>query len=177
MKKIFLITLIGISLVACNTEPSLQEYLVEKEKSVEFISASVPTNLFFQNFDSLSSEEMKSLKKIEKINVLALTKKKGESILEEERKELKAVLTQPEYESLINFNSGGREAHLMFVGTEDEIDEIIFFGYDSEMGFLLLRMLGSDVNANDIYQITQTAQQMDMNALTGGFGGLLEELN
>lgn len=176
MKKIILIALIGISLVACNTEPSLQEYLVEKENSAEFISASLPTNLLFQNLDSLSPEESSSLRKIEKINLLALTNKKGKTMLEEERLKLKSVLDQPAYESLLDFSSSGREAQLLFVGSDEHIDELIFFGYDSEMGMLLLRMRGSEVNANDIYQITQTAQRMDMNALSGDFGDLLGDL-
>ncbi|SDG57054.1 protein of unknown function [Psychroflexus sediminis] len=169
-------TLLGISLLACNTKPSLQEYLVKKENSTAFITASLPTSLLFQNLDSLSSKEQTSLQKIEKINLLALTKSKGEPILEKERSELRTILDQPDYESIINFSSGGREARLVFLGTEEQIDELIFFGYDAEMGLLLLRMRGSDVNVNDIVQISQSAQRLDMNSLPGGFGDLLGDL-
>lgn len=176
MRKIFLIAFTGITLVACNTEPSLQEYLVEKENSTDFISASIPTNILFQNLDNLSSEEKSSLQKIEKINLLALTKAKGETILEEERLELRNILNQSGYESLINFNGGDREARFVFAGSEQKIDELIFFGFDSEMGLLLLRMRGSDVDVNDIYQITQSAQQFDMNSLPNGLGDLIGDL-
>ncbi|MBZ9786295.1 DUF4252 domain-containing protein [Psychroflexus sp. CAK57W] len=176
MKKIILIVFAMATLVACNSKPSLQEYLVKKENSAEFISASVPTNILFQNLENLSSEEKSSLQKIDKINLLALTKKKGEPILEEEREELRSILNQPDYQSLLNFSSGDREARLLFVGSEEKIDEMIFFGYDSELGLLLLRMRGNDVNANDIYQITQSAQNLDMTSMSGSFGKLIGEL-
>ncbi|MFD0931023.1 DUF4252 domain-containing protein [Psychroflexus salinarum] len=176
MKKIFLIALIGITLVACNSKPSLQEYLVEKENSTEFISASLPTNILFQNLDSLSSKEKSSLQKIEKINLLALTKSKGAPILVRERANIKTILNQSNYEPLLNFSSGGREARLLYAGNDSEIDELIFFGFDSEMGLLLLRMRGNDVEASDIYQITQSAQKLNMNALPGGFGNLIGNL-
>lgn len=176
MKK-FLYTVFAVTtLIACNSKPSLQEYLVEKENSDEFISASIPTSILFQNLDSLSSDEKKSLQKIEKINLLALTKKKGKSILEEERIKLKSVIDQPDYESLVNFSSGNREARLLFVGSDGKIDELIFFGYDSDIGLLLLRMRGSDVDANDIYQISQSAQRLNMDSLPGGFGELIGDL-
>ena len=165
-----------VTCLACDSKKSLQEYLVEKENSTEFISASLPTSLLFQNLDTLSSKQNQSLRKIEKINLLALTESKGKALLEKERTELKSVLNQPSYESLLNFNSGGKEAKLLFVGSENEIDELIFFGYDSEMGMLLLRMRGNDVNADDIYQITQSAQQMDVNMLSGVFGDLVGEM-
>lgn len=177
MKKI-VIVLIGIfTLFACNNEKSLQEYLVEKESSTEFITASLPTSLLFQNLDNLTSEQNESLKKIEKINILGLSRSKGSSILDQERIALATILKQPEYQSLLNFSNGSREAKLLYVGTENKIEELIFFGFDSDMGLLLLRMRGNNVKANDIYQITQSAQQLNMAALPGGLGNLLGELS
>jgi hypothetical protein len=177
MKKLIFLLASGIALISCNNEPSLQEYLVEKENSTEFISASVPTSMLFQNMDSLSLKGKSSLQKIEKINLLALTKKKGGTSLEGEREKLRTILNTDEYESLVNYNGGDREAKFLYAGTEDKIDELIFFGYDAEMGMLLLRMRGSEVNVNDIFQITQSAQQIDMNTISEGFGDLLGELN
>lgn len=177
MKKLLSALVVSILLVSCNSEQSLQEYLVERDNSSDFISASIPTNLIFQNMDSLSSEEKESLQKIEKINLLALTKKKGSAILEEEREALRSILAQTEFESLINFNGGDREAKFVYSGTEDKIDELVFFGFDAERGLLLLRMRGNDVNANDIYQITQSAKQFDMNGLPGGLEDLVGGFN
>lgn len=161
---------------ACNDKKSLQEYLVEKENSKQFISASIPAGNLFKNLDSLSNEQSKSLKKIEKINLLALSKPKDSILLEKERVDLKMILSQPDYEPLISFSSGSREAKLLYEGTENEINELIFFGYDSELGLLLLRMRGNDVNASDIYQISQSAQSFNMNALPQGFGNVFGNL-
>ncbi|MBZ9650834.1 DUF4252 domain-containing protein [Psychroflexus montanilacus] len=177
MYKIIFLLVGVISLISCNNQQSLQEYLVEKENSTEFITASVPTSLLFQNLDSLSSKEKSSLQKIEKINLLALTKKKGGEILEKERKAIRQILANSNYESLINFNGGAREARFVFSGTESKIDELIFFGFDEEMGLIVLRMRGSSVDVNDIYQISQSAQQMDMSTISEGFGDLMGEFN
>lgn len=176
MKKIYVLPLLLCLLIACNHKPSLQEYFVEKENSSDFISASLPTSIIFQNLDSLSSKEQVSLRKIEKINLLALTKSKGQAILEEERNSLKAILSDQKYEPLLNFSGGTREAHFHYVGTESKVDELIFFGYDSEMGLMLLRMRGNEIDANDIYKITQTAQHMDYKSLSGTFGNVLEDV-
>lgn len=177
MKNLISIVCISVLLMSCNSEPSLQHYLVDKENSSEFISASLPTNMLLKNLDNLNSEEKTSFEKIKKINVLALPKSKSEAILEEERNELKTILNNPMYESLLNYSSGDKEARLMFLGTEDKIDELIFFGYDSDIGMLLLRMRGDDVNANDIYQITQSAQKYDINSLPNELEDFMGSLN
>jgi plasmid maintenance system killer protein len=172
MKKFLSLILAGIFLTACNSEPSLQRYMVDRENSSEFISASLSTDLLLQNLTNLNSEEKDSFGKIQKINVLALRSSEDPSHLEKERKELKSILTNNDYESLFNFNNGDDEARLLLLGTEDHIKELVFFGFDSKKGMLLLRMRGNDVNANDIYQITQSAQKLNMGSLPNG----LEEL-
>jgi hypothetical protein len=176
MKKLICLLSCIFIVGACNDKKSLQEYFVEKENSAQFISASLPTGTLFQNLDSLSAEQNNSLKKIEKINLLALSKNKDSVLLQKERRDLKLILNQPDYEPLISFSSGNREAKLLYVGTENEIDELIFFGFDSELGLLLLRMRGNDVNASDIYQISQSAQSLNINALPQDFGNIFENL-
>lgn len=175
-KSIFIVFFLVTLIASCDSKKSLQEYLVEKENSSKFISASLPASLLFQNLDSLSPKQEKSLNKIEKINLLALTKNKGESILEMEHANLNSILNQPDYESLLNFKGGGKEAKLLYVGTESEIDELIFFGFDAKLGLMLLRMRGDEIEASDIYQITQSAQRMDVNIITSGFGDLIGKL-
>ncbi|WP_033408452.1 DUF4252 domain-containing protein [Psychroflexus tropicus] len=176
MKKIIPLIILAILTYSCNSNPSLQEYMVEKENSEDFISASIPTNILFQNLEGISDEKSESLRKIEKINILALTSKKDSTKLETERSELRSILNNDTYESLINFKGGEREARFAFSGSEDKIDELIFFGYDSNMGLILLRMRGNEVNVNDIYKIAQSADQFNMSALPGQFGDLLGDL-
>jgi hypothetical protein len=176
MKKILQILILAIAVVACNSEPSLQEYMVEKENSEDFISVSIPTNILFQNLDSLPDENTESLRKIEKINVLALTKKRDSANLESERNQLRSILNTKKYESLINFKAGDKEARFAYSGSEDKIEDLIFFGFDSSMGLILLRMRGNEVSANDLYKIAQSAEQFNMSAITGQFGDLLGDL-
>jgi hypothetical protein len=64
--KSFIIGIVALStLLACNSNPSLQKYLVEKESNPEFISASLSMDLLIQNLDSLSLDEKESIQKIE----------------------------------------------------------------------------------------------------------------
>jgi hypothetical protein len=173
--KSFIIGIVALStLLACNSNPSLQKYLVEKESNPEFISASLSMDLLIQNLDSLSLDEKESIQKIEKINVLALLKDKGESKLEAERTTLRSILNQTEYKSLINFNGADREAKFLYSGNEEDIKEIVFFGYDVKMGMLLLRMRGSNIKPNDIFKITQMGDQLNLGAISG-FEGLMED--
>ena len=161
MKSILILLGIVLSLISCDSKPSLQKYLVDKEDKKEFITASLSGNLIFQNLDSLSVQGKSSLDKIEKINVLALTKSKGDSIMESERTMLSSILQTGNYKALMNVNSAGRQVNFVFSGEEDAIDELIFFGYDSDMGMLLLRMRGDQIGANDLFEYTKIAQNMD----------------
>jgi hypothetical protein len=173
MKSFIMGVVILSTLLACNSKPSLQKYLVEKESSSEFVSASLSMDLLIQNLDSLSLEEKESVQKIEKINVLAFLKEKGESTLEVERTLLRSILNQTEYKSLINFNGADREAKFLYSGYKEDIKEIIFFGYDVKVGMLLLRMRGSDIEPNDIFKISQMGDQLNLGAISS-FGDLIE---
>jgi len=166
MKSFIMGVVILSTLLACNSKPSLQKYLVEKESSPEFVSASLSMDLLIQNLDSLSLEERESVQKIEKINVLALLKEKGGSTLEVERTTLRSILNQTEYESLINFNGADREAKFLYSANKENIQEIIFFGYDAKMGMLLLRMRGSNIEPNDILKISQMGNQLNLESFS-----------
>jgi hypothetical protein len=128
--------------------------------------------LIFQKLDSLSLAGKSSLDKIEKINVLALTKSNGDSIMESERSMINSILQGNHYNSLINVNSAGTQVNFMFSGEEDAIDELIFFGYDTDMGMLLLRMRGDQIGANDLMEYTKIAQNMDSESISSLSGFL-----
>lgn len=172
MKSLLIIFGLAFSFISCDTEPSLQQYLVDKEDRKEFITASLSGNLIFQKLDSLSVQGKSSLDKIEKINVLALTKSNGDSIMEYERSTINSILQDDHYNSLMNVNSAGSQINFMFSGEEDAIDELIFFGYDSDMGMLLLRMRGDQIGVNDLMEYTKIAQNMDSEAISS-FSGLI----
>lgn len=171
------LTLLGfvVLFLSCKDEVSLQNYLVEKENNSDFISASLPSSLIFQNLDSLSTELNASLQKIKKINLLALTKTKAGGLLSDENRQLNKILANSDYENLMNFKADGRAAKLLYEGDDKQIDELIFYGFDAEMGLLFLRMHGEDLKATDLYNISQSAQQLDLNTLVPGFDTILDK--
>jgi len=65
----------------------------------------------------------------------------------------------------------------MFVGAEDHIRELVFYGYDFSKGMLLLRLHAKDLKADDLYRITQSTQKLNMTDLSNNFGNFLGKLN
>lgn len=177
MKSLTALLLLSFVFLSCSTEPSLQRYMVDRESSPNFISASLSTNLLLQNLDELTSEETISFEKINKVNVLAYMKSDSLSELENERNTLKSILVHSDFESLFEFNNGEREAHLMFVGAQDHIRELVFYGYDFSKGMLLLRLDAKDLKADDLYRITQSTQKLYMTDLSNNFSDFLGKLN
>ena len=161
--------------MSCQQEMSLQSYLVEKENDSSFISASLSSNLIFQNLDTLSTELNTSLRKIKKVNLLALSKNKGGDNLANENDQLNAVLSNSEYDILMQFNSSDRIAKLLYGGEDSNINDLILYGFDDQKGLLLLIMHGEDMNATDLYNISQSAQQLNFDALPSGFETILGE--
>jgi len=74
MKKaiftIMSIMILGSVLISCNSEPSLQEYYVEKQESNNFISLDLPSSIITLN-DDVTPEMKETMASIKKLNVLA----------------------------------------------------------------------------------------------------------
>ena len=51
---------------------------------------------------------------------------------------------------------------LYFKGEEEAIDEVIFFGSEDSRGFVLARLLGDDMNINDMMKLAQTMEAGDI---------------
>ena len=54
-----------------------------------------------------------------------------------------------------------RKAALYFTGEEDAIDEIVAFGYDSERGMGVARILGKDMNPQKIMELIKSMDGED----------------
>lgn len=174
MKNILSFLVFVVLLSSCNSEPSLQKYLVDKDSNKHFITASVSSDLLMPNFDQLEDEEQKVIKKIHKINMLALKSNVDEVDYESEKSQVLEILKNSEYKSLIEFNGQARLARFLYSGTEEKIEEIIFFGSDDETGMLLMRMLGKELNPNDLIKVMEMADKMNLDEFKS-FGKMVGE--
>lgn len=174
MKNILSFLVFVVLLSSCNSEPSLQKYLVDKDSNKHFITASVSSDLLMPNFDQLEDEQQKVIKKIRKINMLALKSNVEEVDFEGEKSQVLEILKTSEYKSLIEFNGQARQAQFLYSGTEEEIEEMIFFGSDEETGMLLMRMLGNKLNPNDLVKVMEMVDKMDLDEFKS-FGKMIDE--
>lgn len=161
-KHITIVMIILVVATACNRKQSLQEYMVEKRDHSEFISFDIPKSLF--KFDSLAldSNQKEALKSVNKVNLLALKYDENRRALYETEKEnINQILNAGKYKELARFKWDNINMVLTYQGDENAVDEMIIFGSDNTKGFLLLRLLGDDMQPAQMTQLAFAMQGVD----------------
>lgn len=177
MKKLLkTISIAAITLVlfSCNTEQSLQEYLVAAQDRSGFIKFDIPTSFLQPKSGEASDDVLKTLKSIRKINLLAIkANDTNAEACEVEKNQLKKIFTQKEYKSLMTMKAKGMNVKLYYTGETDQIDEVIAFGYSKEMGVGVARLLGDNMNPAAIIQmmndIKMDESNLNLESLSGYF--------
>ena len=159
MKPIIFIStlaLITIFLSACGNDASLQKYIVEKQNDNSFITLDIPSSLILTDENELSDEQLKTVKSIKKVNMLALQLKKDNLLqYEAEKERVSAILSQDAYQTLMKYGSNEMGATLMFTGDVEAIDELIIFASDEEKGFGLFRVIGDNMNPTQVIKLME----------------------
>lgn len=164
IKLSFLILIALFTFTSCgNDNQSLQEYYVNNQENNDFILVDVPASLISGNSVFLSEEQNKVLNTIRKINIMAYsvsedTKKNFQG----EKTKLMKILAGDDYEVLMKASSDKGSIRLYFKGEEEAIDEVIFFGAEDSKGFILARLLGDDMNINDMMKLAKTIDANDI---------------
>lgn len=167
MKKIILL-LSATLLLACNQNPTLQNYFVENTESTDFISVDVSPSILNIKPDALTLEQQEALKTFKKMNVLAfkLNEQNKEKFASEQVK-VKTILKDKKYQQLMKFGSGKSGAAVYFVGEDDNIEEFVIYGSENESGFAVVRILGDKMNPEQFMTLFSALQEsnMDMSQL------------
>lgn len=167
MKKIILL-LSATLLLACNQNPTLQNYFVENTESTDFISVDVSPSILNIKPDALTLEQQEALKTFKKMNVLAfkLNEQNKEKFASEQVK-VKTILKDKKYQQLMKFGSGKSGASVYFVGEDDNIEEFVIYGSENESGFAVVRILGDKMNPEQLMTLFSALQEsnMDMSQL------------
>ena len=66
------------------------------------------------------------------------------------------------YQQLMKFGSGKEGASVSFVGSDEHIDEFVFFANRNENGFAVVRVLGKDMNPTHIMNMMSVLQQSNI---------------
>jgi hypothetical protein len=150
-------------LVSCNSEPSLQKYFVEHLEDKNFIAMDVSSSILNIDASKLTVEQSQAMQSFDKMNILAFKlNDKNKAQFETERAKVSAILKDEKYQQLMKFGSGKEGASVSFVGTDEHIDEFVFFANRNENGFAVVRVLGKDMNPTHIMNMMSVLQQSNI---------------
>jgi len=173
VKTLSMVLLFGGLLVNCNGEQSLQEYYVDNQENGNFIMIDIPTSLINDDTKALDEEQKKVLKTVRKINLMAYPLKDDTAATyDAEKTKVNTILTSDDYEELMKFNSDEGGMKLYFRGKEEAIDEVIIFASEDTKGFMLARVLGNDMNINDMFKLAQSIEEGDIDV--SQFDGVMD---
>jgi len=163
IKYVIGIGLAALTLFSCSNEKSLQRYLVDRQDDDAFLKVDIAASLLQANDADFSQEEKDILATVKKINVVAYPIK-GENAANYEikKQELKDIINQEKYKTLMKFGSNNKGAVLKYLGEEESIDEIIVFASDDEKGFALFRLLGDNMNPAKMIKLMNSIEKGDM---------------
>jgi len=160
--------LVLLTLISCNSDPSLQKYFVENTDNKNFIALDVSPSILNVEKTKLSAEQTEALKSFDKMNILAFKANATNQVqFEAERSKVKAILKDPKYQQLMSFGSGKDGASISYVGSDDNIKEFVVFANRKENGFAVVRVLGENMNPNNIMTLMSVLKEskIDMEQL------------
>jgi len=162
IQNILILTITTVTFVGCNSQTSLQEYLIEKRDNDKFINVDLPVSLLKIDSLNLDVHQKSALESLRKVNVLALQiDKGGKDLYSTEKEKIKQILKGEEYHQLVRFGSNQKGVTVSYLGDETAVDEVVFFGNDNEKGLILLRVLGDDMNPAYVAQLLSAIQGVD----------------
>lgn len=163
IKYSFVIVMV-LLFVGCSSTQSLQEYYVDNSENPNFISFDLPASLLNIEETDLSAEEKKAYASLKKLNVLAF-KKTMKNVAEyaTEKANVKAILKNDKYQELMKLNTSFGKGSIRFLGDDDAIDEVIIYGDSDDKGFVLVRVLGDNMNPANLMQLMKVIEKSDVN--------------
>ncbi|MFI1743699.1 DUF4252 domain-containing protein [Thalassobellus sediminis] len=158
-----------VILVSCSTGVSLQSYFVDKQETKNFISQDIPLSMMKIDQTNFTKEQTVAYNSVSKLNFLGY--KANENNAEELKAEIdivKTILSNAKYNDLMEFSDKGNKIVVKYIGTDEEADEIILFGSSKELGFGVVRVLGSNMNPDKMVTLVGAIQKagVDKNQLT-----------
>jgi len=164
MKTIYSFAIfLSLLVVGCNTEPTLQKYFVENTENKDFIVLDVSPSILNLDKAKLSAEENGALESFDKMNVLAFKLDETNKVLfETERAKINLILKDKKYQQLMKYGSGSAGASVSYVGSDEHIDEFVLFANSKDAGFAVVRVLGDDMNPNNIMTLMSVLKKSNI---------------
>jgi hypothetical protein len=153
MRAIVFLTvfLTSLLLLSCDSKPTIQKYFVANSENKDFVALDISPTILNVDKTKLTAEQKKALESFDKMNVLVFKlDENNQPQYEVESQKITQILKDETYQQLMKVGSGKDGATISFVGDEDDIDEFVVFAKRKENGFAVVRILGNDMNPNNI---------------------------
>lgn len=157
-------TIFGVFLVlGCSPELTLQTYFVEHQEASGFMSVDIPMSFLNPDKIELSDVQEEAIDSIDKLNMLAYSLSDGtEEEFNAELAKVKTILKAEKYNDLMRGgNSTDGKLYIKYIGEDSEIDELIVFGFSSDNGFAIIRVLGDNMELSKIMKLETVVDQFD----------------
>lgn len=158
IKKSLALVLLVATFISCNQGPTLQTYYVDNELKPGFTSLDIPTSFLNIEETDLTEEQKEAYKSVDKLNMLSfVVDDNNKEAYKSELEKIKLILKNPEYEELMRGgNSTDGKFMVKFLGDPEKLDELILFGNANDKGFAIVRILGDDMNANQLVKLAMS---------------------
>ena len=161
---LYLAILVSLFLSSCNNEPTLQKYFVDSSEKKDFIALDVSPSIINIDKTKLTAEQKIALGSFDKMNVLAFKlNETNKAQYDVESQKVTQILKDKKYQELMKVGSGKDAASVSFVGDENHINEFILFAKKKENGFAVVRILGNDMNPNNILNMISLLKSSNIN--------------
>ncbi|WP_461532769.1 DUF4252 domain-containing protein [Sinomicrobium sp.] len=158
---------------ACSKKESLQQYYVNHAEKEGFINVELPSGMIDVSQTELTPEQKEAYKSVKKLNVLALqVTPENQAVFRAEEEKVNNILADDSFQELFRLSDGDKKGVLKYLGEENHIDEVVFFGSDDNKGFILVRILGKDMSAESMMEFVKLLEKADIDE--GQLGGLKE---
>ncbi|GAA4281150.1 DUF4252 domain-containing protein [Gaetbulibacter aestuarii] len=163
IKNSLFILFLGLLLVGCSSGASLQTYFVDKQETKNFISQDIPLSMVKVDQSKFNEEQKEAYNSVSRLNFLGYkVDEKNIDSYNAEVETVKAILDQPKYKELMEFNDKGTKVVVKYIGSDEDADEVVLFGSSKTMGFAVVRLLGNDMSPDKMMTLMQAMQTSDM---------------
>lgn len=164
IKKSVMFLFIIATLWSCNNGLTLQTYYVDNELKPGFQSLDIPTSFLDIEETSLTDEQKAAYRSVDKLNMLSFViSEDNKNQFDTELAKVKTIFKDAKYQELMRGgNTTDGKFMVKFIGDENNLDELILFGYSNQKGFAVVRVLGDDMNATHLVQLAMSMQNANI---------------
>jgi len=163
IKTIFYTLFMALIMVSCKDENSIQTYVVDHQDKPEFLTLDLSPKMVDFSKAELSEDELKVYNSFNKMNIIAYNAKSSdEANYTKELEKAKAVFKNEKYEELMEFSDNGIKFRVNTIGNGDTVDEFLVLASSSDMGFVVVRVLGNDMQPEKLYKLIESMKDADV---------------